>query len=37
MINRKILILFLLLIQIYGQEKNIEEIYLKGLITDKKQ
>ena len=37
MINRKILILFFLLIQIYGQEKNIEEIYLRGLITDKKQ
>ena len=37
MINRKILILFLSLIQIFGQEKNIEEIYLEGLITDKKQ
>ena len=37
MINRKILILFLSLLQIFGQEKNIEEIYLEGLITDKKQ
>lgn len=37
MINRKILILFLLLIQIFGQEKDVEEIYLEGLITDKKQ
>ena len=37
MINRKILILFLPFIQIFGQEKNIKEIYLEGLITDKKQ
>ena len=37
MINRQILILFLSLIQIFGQEKNIKEIHLEGLITDKKQ
>ncbi|MFL2983335.1 MAG: hypothetical protein ACJZ12_02970 [Candidatus Neomarinimicrobiota bacterium] len=37
MIKHKIIISFLLLTQILGEEIKVKEIYLKGLITDKKQ